>query len=79
MKLFTKIAALVVIAVVASAFAGYAFAGQQSSTAASSGFGSSHVEKVKTHSIERWLGGGGKLKQVACPVTGTLTVCYESR
>jgi hypothetical protein len=78
MRVFTTIVSLVVIAAVAFAFAGFAFAGQQGA-AASTGFGGSHAEKVQTHPIERWLGGGGKLKQIPCPVTGTLTVCYASR
>lgn len=78
MRLFTTIAALFLVAVVAVVFSGYAFAGQTNHAAASSGFGSNHAERVQSHPIERWLG-GGHLKQVRCPVSGTLTVCYESR
>jgi hypothetical protein len=80
MRLVTTITSLIGIAAIAFVFAGHAFAGQTTtSTAASSSFGGSHTQKVHVHSIERWLGGGGHLKQVPCPVTGTLTVCYASR
>lgn len=78
MRLITTITSLIGIAAIAFVFAGHAFAGQRTtSAAASSAFGSNHAQKVQVRSIERMhTGGSGDLKQVRCPVAASVTVCY---
>jgi hypothetical protein len=77
-KLLANIATISFMA--ASGFAGHALAAERTISALhdSSGFGSNVTEVVRVQPIERWLG-GGPMKQVPCPVTGTLTVCYLAR
>jgi hypothetical protein len=78
LRFFANIAMVALMA--ASGFAGHALAAGHTISALpdSSGFGSNVTETVPVQPIERWLG-GGPMKQVPCPVTGTLTVCYLSR
>jgi hypothetical protein len=78
LRFFANIATVALMA--ASAFAGHALAAERmvSAHVDPSGFGSNVTEVVPVRPIEHWLG-GGPMKQVPCPVTGTLTVCYVSR